>query len=270
MDNNVLEKLHRAELDILMAFDRVCRDNGLTYFLDSGTALGAVRHGGFIPWDDDIDVGMPRKDFELFIKIAQQYLPCNIFLQTRETDPTYTKHSPKLRMEGTIFEEKNETSLLHRGIYIDIFPFDYLPGNKYLAVADIYLARLMAWVVRYWRCKKRSPNVIRRSINRIVNLLPKNVILGIDNFYIQFCKKLQNHPTSKVTCYYWGMAQLATYIFETRKMWPTKQINFEGRMFSIVNTPDHYLTIMYGDYMQLPPEEKRNCHLYGRIEFGDI
>ena len=123
MDNDdVLKRIQAAELYLLVAFDKVCRDNGLTYFLDSGTALGAVRHGGFIPWDDDIDVGMPRKDYERFMQIGQNLLPSNIFLQNRDTEANYLRYAAKLRLEGTVFPETNELPYQHNGIFIDIFP----------------------------------------------------------------------------------------------------------------------------------------------------
>ena len=102
LENNLLDSIHRVSLYLLLEFDRVCKENNLTYSLDSGTALGAVRHGGFIPWDDDIDVGMPRKDYETFLRIAQDLLPSDIFVQTSHTEQNYKRNAAKLRLEGTM------------------------------------------------------------------------------------------------------------------------------------------------------------------------
>ena len=123
-----IKDVQRVELDILIKVARLCEERGLTYFIESGTALGAVRHGGFIPWDDDIDIGMPRQDYEKFLDIAQKELGDEYFVQTRETDPNAPFSFAKVRKNGTTFIEWNKRNIkMHHGIYIDIFPYDGLP-----------------------------------------------------------------------------------------------------------------------------------------------
>ena len=123
--NNDLNELKRIELEMLKTFIKICKKHNFMYFLVGGTCLGSVRHGGFIPWDDDIDVGMPRSDYNKFIKIASEELPGNMFLQTFFTDEQYPCAFAKIRNNDTTFIEKGlRKSNINHGIYIDIFPLD--------------------------------------------------------------------------------------------------------------------------------------------------
>ena len=267
MDSQI-ELIHRISLYLLLEFDKVCRDKGLTYFLDSGTALGAVRHGGFIPWDDDIDVGMPRKDYETFLRIGQNMLPQDIFIQTSQTDSSYKRNAAKLRLEGTHFPESDGFSYDHDGFFLDIFPFDNVPKNTFLARWRVFISRLVFWVIRTWRTKKNSPSIILRWAQSLVRKWSKSRIDQISAFYNRFCTKYQNKETGKITSLFWRMAQNKTYIFDVDMMFPTKDIMFEGHSVKIMKSPDYYLTKMYGDYMTLPPEDKRHYHCKGIIDFG--
>lgn len=127
-----LRKLQLAELEILKDFIRVCNELKLTYFLDSGTLLGCIRHEGFIPWDDDIDVSMPREDYEIFLEKGQALLKREYFLQSYKTEPNYTLNFAKIRNSNTTFIESSVKDLnINHGIFIDIFPIDgYKPDRK--------------------------------------------------------------------------------------------------------------------------------------------
>lgn len=123
-----LRKLQMVELEILNEFVRLCEKHDLRYYLVGGTLLGAVRHQGFIPWDDDIDVAMPREDYDSFAKIAPQELNSQYFYQSPDTDPHYFLTYAKVRKNGTeVYEERFENSRFHKGIFIDIFPLDFCP-----------------------------------------------------------------------------------------------------------------------------------------------
>ncbi len=128
-----IKKLKEIELELFKQFVRICEKNSLRYFVVGGTALGAVRHKGFIPWDDDIDVALPRGDYEKFLSIAQSWLPENMFLQTYITDKNYPNPFAKLRRSDTAFIEKSASRIkMNHGVYIDIFPLDGYsrPGIK--------------------------------------------------------------------------------------------------------------------------------------------
>ena len=121
-------RIKEIEIEIFKSFISVCEHLNLTYYVLDGTLLGAVRHKGFIPWDDDIDVGMPREDYEVFLREGQALLPEEYFIQTFDSDPEYLANYAKIRNNNTTFVE---TSVRHRkinhGVFIDVFPLDYCP-----------------------------------------------------------------------------------------------------------------------------------------------
>ena len=267
-----LKKIQSAELYLLIEFDKVCRELGLTYFLDSGTALGAIRHGGFIPWDDDIDVGMPRKDYDRFMEIGQSYLPDNIFLQNRRTEKNYIRYAAKLRLKGTVFPETNGAPYEHNGIFIDIFPFDSIAGNRFWARFNVKTVVEMLHVIRTYRGHDLgvSPSRVRRCLSWFIKRMPEGLINRLEKSCIKIALRNKDKETRFMTCYFWRMSQTKQYLFETSKMLPVKDVLFEGQEVKIMNNPDHYLALMYGNYMQLPPEEKRVIHSKGDVDFGDF
>jgi lipopolysaccharide cholinephosphotransferase len=267
-----LKKIQKAELYLLLEFDKVCREQGFTYFLDSGTALGAIRHGGFIPWDDDIDVGMPRKDYDRFMEIGQSYLPDNIFLQNRRTEKNYSRYAAKLRLKGTIFPETDSALYEHNGIFIDIFPFDNIAGNRFWARLAVKNVVEMLHVIRTYRGHDLgvSPSRVRRSISWIIKRMPEGLINSLEKICFRIALRNENKETSFMTCYFWRMSQTKQYLFERPKMLPVKDIYFEGHILKIMKNPDYYLTLMYGNFMQLPPEEKRFAHLKGDVDLGSF
>ena len=126
-----LKQIQSKEKEIFQAFISVCEQLKLPYFIVGGTLLGAVRHKGFIPWDDDIDIAMLRPDYEIFLSRAQALLPDNIFFQTIDTDPEYLGNYAKLRHNQTTFlESAVKTKHIHHGLFIDVFPLDYYPDSS--------------------------------------------------------------------------------------------------------------------------------------------
>lgn len=265
---DILHLIQEKLLYVLVAFDRVCREHGLTYFLDSGTALGAIRHGGFIPWDDDVDVGMPRKDYERFLIIGQEFLPEDIFIQTTQTEPNYKRNAAKLRLKGTVFQEANDLPYKYNGFFIDIFPFDNVPANQILAKGYIFISRFLFWIIRSWWSSNDSSSLVLRLTQRIIRLLPQKRIEILNALYVKHCRLYENKETGYITCFYWRMTQNKTYIFDTREMFPTTDILFERKLVRIMKSPDYYLSIMYGNYNELPPEDKRQYHLKYKVDFG--
>lgn len=270
VQNELLKKTQKAELYLLNEFDKVCRQNGLTYFLDSGTALGAIRHGGFIPWDDDIDVGMPRKDYNRFLEIGQQLLPTDIFLQTRQTDKGYWRNAAKLRLKGTIFPERNDVAYQYNGIFIDIFPFDNIPSCIFIARCNIKYLVGIGRIIRSYRRQSKNLPVKNHLFHRLLIKIPQTWIDRLEDYYLAYVQRNANKNTGKMTCYFWRMSLTKQYIFDSNKMLPVKDILFEGYPFLLMNNPDYYLKIMYGDYLKLPPKEQRVCHHIGEIFFGDF
>lgn len=253
MDNTTLDKLHSAELEILIEVDRVCKKHGISYFLDSGTALGAIRHKGFIPWDDDIDIAMLREDYDHFCSIAKDELSSLFFFQTIETDKNYNKFHAKIRKNNTKYVESRIIGReMHQGIFIDVVPFDKVPASFYkITNRFVFLMRRM---VGYDHEKELLPkNKWKELLTRI--MVGKKPL----HRYYKVCtmfNKLENNYM--YTAFEYPVYQ--HFVFPSRIFEGIKEVEFEGHLFPIVSGYDEYLKIMYGDYMQLPPEDKRVTH----------
>lgn len=246
-------------LEILKIVHKICTEHNITYFLDGGTLLGAIRHGGFIPWDDDADISMPRKDYEKFLHIAPNYLPEDLILQTSETEPEFDMPIAKIRKKGTLLLEFNETGKenYNHGIFIDIFPFDYY---KY------------KWFLQWHRWENeihgRRLKYKKGTLKRILITLYTHYLLFIPvEFSSQILKYLSRHKEyfsdEKATFMTFGLEWCECYITRTNDILPVKYVDnvFENCGFYLPNNPQAYLTGYFGpDYMQIPPKEKRMTH----------
>ena len=264
MHDDVLTRIREVEIELMDEVKRICDRHGLVYFLDSGTALGAVRHGGFIPWDDDVDLGMPRQDYEAFLGFAASELDDRFFLQTHATDREYYKFNAKLRKKNTFFEEAGSVKYAERGISIDIFPFDYVPESKRDRLRSLNKARARMRLIRFYENGGASGNPLKRLLHKLVTMRDLETMRAK---YDRFCRRISKSPY--VTCYSYRMIQRQDLFFKADDLFRVKPISFEGKTYSIMCGTDAYLTEMYGDYMQLPPEEQRIYHLQGKVLFGD-
>ena len=160
---------------MLLEIDEVCGKLGIDYFIIGGTLLGAVRHKGFIPWDDDIDIGMMRSDYEIFVQKAQELLPAGSFLQTRFTDTELPCCFAKVRKDDTTFIETSMKDLhIHHGIYVDVFPFDYYPQNRVLAgINKIRLTLITHKVSEAFYSKEKPEYSLQGKIAHILSDLYK-------------------------------------------------------------------------------------------------
>lgn len=238
-------------LDILTEIDRICRKHGIDYWLDGGNMLGAVRHGGFIPWDDDVDIAMRQEDLQRFIRIAPQELPPSLFLQTQESDPSNNKPIVKVRDLDSFFVEAGDDFSLpyQKGLFVDIFPFvDYpaLPRGWVKKLARGYsVAYAILHTKHYYSL---------RSLAEFFFFGAKCVLIraiwGILNV---FCDK-STYMSYLLKNNGYGVMQRKDSIF------PLGEIEFEGRKFKAPCNPDAYLTDLYKNYMEIPPEEKRVVH----------
>lgn len=274
-EKNILRKVQKTQLEILIEFDRICRKHNLTYQLFSGTLLGAIRHNGVIPWDDDIDVCMLRKDYENFIKICSNELHSSYFLQTNETDPEYIMQFAKIRKNKTLFVEKatSETNI-HKGIYIDIFPLDNVEPNKLLGKIQYILIYFLGKLnlTRIKMLSKNTKGPIKRILSLIshymVNLIPKNITDNIQkklySMYAESDTQYINHLTNGVSKKRWNM-----FLRESSSFKDITLVNFEEYKFPAPSNYHNVLTKHYGNYMELPPEDKRSSH-HGiiKIEFN--
>ena len=163
MDNETLRKVQLAQLEIGKEIKRVCDENGIKYFLDSGTLLGAIRHKGFIPWDDDMDMGMLREDYERFIEIAPKELKPEYFLQTWKTDKSYPYAFAKIRKKGTVFiEAVSQKTNAHNEIFVDVFPYDIYPDDE--TVRTKLTKKIMLLKYSLWMKDGMTPWLRHKSV----------------------------------------------------------------------------------------------------------
>ena len=259
-----LHKLHQVQLEMLDEFDRLCRKHGLSYWLDSGSALGAIRHQGFIPWDDDVDIGMIREDYEKFISIAEKEMSSDYVIFDNRSEPLYNNFHIKIKKRNTLYPQAYDYNFNCRGIQVDIFPFDYVPDNSKKTIRRCKMIQKYRRLSDLATRKALSNNPIKLIIQCIAKILPEKVYR---NHFNNLCQKYNSAPTGFLTSHTYRMQRTKVRIFNTEHMIPTQRIAFEDREYSIMNNPDAYLKNMYGDYMKLPPAEQREYHLVGEIIF---
>lgn len=258
-----LREAQMVMVDILKCVHELCEKHGLRYFLDAGTLIGAVRHKGFIPWDDDVDIGMLREDYNRFLEIAKKELPKHLFLQTFETDEYYDVYPCpcKVRCNNTLLFEKdakNENNKMHNGIYIDVFPYDSLPKSKlmYKIQRTISYNILKSFKrIRDIPDKLSFKNKITFTFYRlVVKMFPNKRRLKLFEFLIKW-----NNPKSEYMGYgvdtYWS-----EYIYKKSDYFDLDKLEFEGQSFYCPKNYDTILTQLYGDYMTMPKEEDRVWH----------
>jgi lipopolysaccharide cholinephosphotransferase len=272
-----LQRLKDKELKILIEFGQVCEKLGINYSLSSGTLLGAVRHKGFIPWDDDIDVVMLREDYDKFLAKGQELLPDHLFIQTYETDKEYPYNFGKIRDTSTLLKEyATQTLNMKNGPYIDIFPVDRVSSNRLIRWTDNQLLALI-YAIKFsytieWakNSSSRLRGIMRRLLFPLARAIgPYRLNIVETSIRIKRNKNTNNFTfgdqhTTPPNCLKETMMMPIEY-FET-----FEEIEFEHIKFKGLKEWDKYLTIMYGNYLQLPPEEKRvSFHGICKLEFND-
>lgn len=260
------KKLWAVLLDMLLKIDDVCKKHGLTYFLEAGTLLGAIRHNGMIPWDDDIDIFMHRSDYEKFIQLTEEF-PHPYFLQTPYTDPEYFYMPARLRNTNTTGVVKNFAYQgFNQGIWLSIFPIDNWEEEGGEERYE-YIKSLIKENSTYMRMKNPHLNdADKERVKKWCGRKPIEIYEEIQKIAQQF----NGHPTKFVT------AAVSAVISYKRKLWYAEDFSsaiyweFEGHKFPIPVGYDRFLKIMYGDYMELPPMEERGIHHNGAVFDADI
>ncbi|MDH6306151.1 lipopolysaccharide cholinephosphotransferase [Parabacteroides sp. PF5-5] len=262
--------LRQAQLVLLRMFkiiDHVCRKHQIGYWMCSGTLLGAVRHKGFIPWDDDLDICMLREDYERFLEVAPQEFPEDMILQTRELDPSY-KYLPlpcKVRdTKSLILSPGFEDEESEKGLFLDIFPAD-----RYHTDPKIFQKEKRIKDYNMFICKCLvAVNFKHLSFNKKVLSLFHPVFHFLEKRYLKRAKKLIDRNRSLGTdCYIGhGFDTLWKRFFKYDDIYPLIELEFEGSLFYAPQNPDVYLTTLYGpNYMTPPPESKRQADQHAYI-----
>lgn len=256
------EKLKSAILFIADEIDRICRKYNITYTISSGTMLGAIRHKGFIPWDDDFDIEMRRDEFERFITICDKELNNNIFyLQTDKTEQFYAYSFAKIQLNGTLFMEDFSSNVpIHHGIFVDIFPLDKVPNNRIKASImkiNNHIIKSMIWIKCGYGTLQHKKK-FSYWLLRIAAAFFKLETLKL--FRRDLLNKYNSNPTN-----YFFISDYPRYRLKCTWYETFCEYNFNGHLFYGLKNYDEYLKEMYGDYMVLPPEAERYNHSNGVI-----
>lgn len=268
MEDSILKRIHKIQVEILDEIVRICEKYSLEYCLIGGTLLGAIRHKGFIPWDDDLDITMPRDSYEKFIRLCNSELNSKYLLDIYETNPDYWLPFAKVRKKNTAYVEKSRAHKknIPHGIWVDIFPLDNVKHQN--SILQFIQAKLVKGIKAYITIKQGYA-----AADDLKKLLFFNLLrfLSIKHaFAIQ--KKLMTLWNNQKTDYFVNLGSQYDYRKQTMpksKYFPAVKVEFEGKYYNAPREWDFILRRIFEDYMQLPPEEERVNHKPVRIELGD-
>ncbi len=262
VERTKLREAQLYELELLKKIKNICESEGIKYFLLGGTALGAVRHKGFIPWDDDIDVGLMRADYEKFIITAPKYLDPGEEILHYSIDRKYHDYSAKLVNTKVSFATKRDNDIVRQNIWVDIFPIDGSPKNtliRRIHYCWAYFVRMLLALnhinsIHY----KENRSAVRIIIIKFARVVPVGKLIDPNKVKRYLDKILQRYSTDQSVI-------VANYIgaYHEREFIPREyfgngvEMLFENEYFTLPAKTDEYLTHIYGDYMKLPSKDKQ-------------
>ena len=279
LESGEIKKIHGILREMLMDFDTVCRKHGLTYFLCGGTALGAVRHGGFIEWDEDADISMPRKDYERFLHLFVSEFGDKYYVQSIHGSDKYDLTFMKIRRKKTKYIELFETDPEVAGVFMDVYPLDSVPDSKIARFFHGNISDFLYLCLSCVRIKTKKQRFLEYLDNKkaVKMIKIKSFIGALLSFFSlhRWCviaenwsKKYKNDSSFYVSFpngrkHYFGEMCTRSSFF------PPKEITFEGLRLFVMSDPSEYLTKLYGDYMAIPPESERERHTVLELDLGD-
>lgn len=282
-----LAKFKGELLSIAEDFIAVCEKHNLTYVLAYGSALGAVRHQGFIPWDDDLDINMPRKDFNKFLEICEKEMGDKYFIRAVMKGDRVAVPTIHIRKKNTRYVNFSDIVKMQRepeemrGIYIDVAAFENAPNNKYLrkldGIVNLGILFIMSCIeisesICYLKKLGVALNPEEKTALRLKNVVGS--IFGLVplykwyKFYDWYASKNKNDE-SEFVCAYCGFKNIRKSTYLRSNIVEPVKFNFEGRKWNVPKDFDYYLKICYKDYMKLPPLENRKVHPVFELEFSD-
>lgn len=264
-----LRKLQLIQLEMLQEVNRICIKFGIHYNIIAGTLLGAVRHGGYIPWDDDADVAMLRDDYEKFRRVCKTELDSDRFyFQDHRNTKGYRWGYGKLRRKNTLFLRAHQEFMPYQqGIFIDIFPLDGVPDNYFLRSIknfECFCVRKILWAKVG---KVAETDFWKRLIYRIIDRIPEKKVFC---YYHAMIRNANRKKTRMVRIL---MFPAPNNEYGYYRCWyeTSADIVFEKITFQGIRDYDSYLNFKFGDYMKLPPVNERiPKHVSTRVDFGDI
>lgn len=260
-----LRKMQLIQLEMLLEVDRICKKHNIKYCIIAGTLLGAVRHKGFIPWDDDVDVAFLRPEYEKFCKVCENELDEEkFFLQTHSNTKEYRWGYGKIRRVGTKFIRKGQEHMNYTtGVFIDVFPLDNAPDNptiRKLHNLVCTMIRKMLWSKVGARSDK---SIFMRLFYSCITIISKNFIF----YTYDILRNLSNRKETKIVRILTFPTPDNGYNGYYKKWYEElENIEFEGHFFPAPKEYDEYLTFKFGNYHKLPPIEERQGHSFVRYK----
>lgn len=247
------EEIKKIEVCILDYIASICEENGIQYYLAYGTLLGAVRHQGFIPWDDDIDIYMLRNDYMRFISVVSQKQHERYKLLSRYNDPDYYYEFAKVVDSKTLVSINNVKTNTKEGVWVDIFPLDYISNHVKIQKTLINVSvafRILSVYTKFPSDKHNKVFIPLWLISRFIG----------PTFFLKVTEKLSTMGKNKNEVGYMASIGMLHFHFPAVLCQDKCLLPFEGNKYIAFKEYDKYLTLQYGDYMQLPPIEKRLSH----------
>ena len=242
-ESSTLRKAQMRMVEIMQVVDAICQQHHIPYFLDGGSLIGAVRHEGFIPWDDDLDIAIMRKDLKRLRKILKKELPANLVYQDRTTDFNYPMLIGKVRDKHSYFEDDLSDKLKEKGIYIDLIPMEKVSSLKWKAHLDYWYGHCIRGV---------------RNYAGIMDTFLSYVVLPFAWLLVSLTRLVNIFSKTHQIAHAYGWR--AYNGFDERDVFPVQRMKFENIEVSVPKNPDAVLKALFGDYMQIPPKEKRATH----------
>lgn len=266
MKDRNIDKLQQVDLEIVKEVVSICQGNNLRYYIIGGTLLGAIRHQGFIPWDDDIDLGMPREDYEKFIEIATSKLSPDLHIVNYKSDPLYQYYITRVSNKNTkVVEKRIGNDSKYTNASIDIFPLDGTPNNRikrklyYLKI--MALRALMSLSYKDSIDQERKRGMLERLFISIMVKIPTEKLFNPTKIKNWIDREMRKHSVEKS-----DIIGCLMGAYRTREMVP-KRVYGKGAFYDFedikLKGPEHaheFLKMIYGDYMKLPSTEDRKTH----------
>lgn len=266
--NDILLQLQDSLYKMLIEFDKICTEHNLKYYISSGTLLGAIRHGGFIPWDDDIDIEMPRKDYETLINKFSEIMPKEYSLEYyKNTLGYYYTFIKIINTQTTAIRRNNDGSLRATGIYLDIFPIDGI--SNYYSIANFRRNKVKIYQLLIASAAggiKKGTGILRGMVVKLGKLFNAEKLQDRLNNYL----KKRPFEMYKYVMAYTVYQCRPDYVWKTKDMYKEQiKLKFNDHYFNAPCLPKEYLIAEYGeDYMQLPPEDKRRQHEFVHLDLS--
>ena len=261
-DNEERPDLRRHQLmmlDMLSEVDAICKKHGIKYMLFAGTALGAARHEGFIPWDDDMDVIMLRAEYEKFLISADNELDKEKYFLQKEFSDHWPMFFSKIRMNGTACMEKfhPKDTKMHQGIYIDIFPCDNLADDKIRRKMQFAASKLVIANSLYRRGYLTN-STVKKIVMQASRLAPVKALRS-------FALNRGDDGSEMLHSFFGASSKYGRSIYRREWMTELAETRFEGKIFPVSAHYDELLTALYGDWRRVPPPEERKCKVHGAL-----